>query len=189
MLARDERAVCGAERAWSRGGRGPTGSPCSAANRALVTSVMNNLRGFRHAKHALRLRFRCRKVQCTLRFSQFDGGRFISDTPQAGRRDQRQSNGKVRRGFVDHSCWDVGPATAAQFAGRGGPTSCRRECWIGEDIAKLGKKSRSLDKGSNHFRATSEAKSQGQYQPSDRLPYAFLCRSLAANSRGRVSRF
>ena len=38
MQARDERAVCEAERASSRGD-GATGSPWSEANRALVTAI------------------------------------------------------------------------------------------------------------------------------------------------------
>src|SRR6266571_4588531 len=38
IVARDERAICAAERAWSRGGTGTTSSPWSVANCALVTS-------------------------------------------------------------------------------------------------------------------------------------------------------
>lgn len=49
VAVRDERAVCGAERASSKG-NGATGSPCSEANRALVTASLrihrNGLKDF-----------------------------------------------------------------------------------------------------------------------------------------------
>lgn len=38
ISARDERAVCEAEQAWSKGGTGPTDNLWSAASRALVTA-------------------------------------------------------------------------------------------------------------------------------------------------------
>jgi hypothetical protein len=41
MLARDEGALCEAERAWSSGRKGPTESPCSETKNALVTAELN----------------------------------------------------------------------------------------------------------------------------------------------------
>jgi hypothetical protein len=40
--ARDEGACCVAERAWARGGIGPTDSPLSEATRALVTAELEH---------------------------------------------------------------------------------------------------------------------------------------------------
>ena len=174
-----------------RNGRGREGEradrqPVERSKPCVGHGVMNNLCGGRLATHAVRLRFVVGEFSARFDFHILKAVALASS--KARRRDQRPPNGKARRGFADQSCWGVCPATVAQFGGRGGPTFCWQECRIVGDIAKLGKKSRCRDKGSYHCRAKLEAKSHGLHQPSDRLPYAFLCRSLAANSRGRVSR-
>ena len=65
MQARDERAVCEAERASSRGD-GATGSPCSEANCALVTAQPAACAALRLATRGVRILAQQKKVSSSI---------------------------------------------------------------------------------------------------------------------------
>lgn len=103
MPTRDERAVGGAEREPSRGDS-VTGQPVQRSKMRVGHGRIGNVRS------VLRLAMREARIPMSARkwfnshFDFHDRMACVSAAREQGSRDQCQSNGKVRRGFVDHSC-------------------------------------------------------------------------------------